>query len=279
MRTLLSKATKKQVDALLNGMPHAIGITGPEGSGKAYLAQHIKSNIIEDNDESNLLIVRPNDKRKVTIEQARELPKFLQLKTAGAKSKRVIIVEDADTMTTEAQNAILKTIEESPLNTTIIMTFPNSSLVLPTIISRLSIIKVASPALSESINFFRSKYTEDQISKVYSISGGRTGLMTALLENSNHELIDAIQTSKQLLSRSSFDRVKMIEQLSKTDIARVLDALSIVSKAAFSSAVKSDQEQKVVRLAKVRESVSDSIQKSRFLPNNKLLLTDLMLRI
>lgn len=279
MKILLSRANEIQISGLVKKMPNAIGICGPQGSGKVFLAHYLKDKFAAECNDENVLIVRPNDKRRITIEQARQLQKFLQLKPADSKTKRVIILEDADLMTPEAQNAILKTIEESPLDTAIILTISYLSSVLPTIISRLFIINVSTPTFSMTKDFFFKYYSIEQITKAYAISDGRVGLMTTLLKHDDHELLDRISHSKKLLSSTSFERICMVESLSKTDVDNILDALLIVSKAAFKSAVRNDQYEKINKLLEVRENIFESIQKTRSTPNNKLLLTNLMLRI
>ncbi|MCA9342495.1 AAA family ATPase [Candidatus Saccharibacteria bacterium] len=279
MKVLLSKTSEAQILSVLNRKPHAIGIYGPEGSGKAYLAQYLKDKITNQVKNENILVVRPNDKGKITVEQARQLPKFIQLKTADSKSERIIIIEDADKMTVEAQNAILKNIEELPNNTTIILTFPNLASILPTISSRLNFIKITPPTINTTIDFFNNQYSDEQIIKAYKISNYRIGLMTALLKQEQHDVIKNISLSKQILSSSSFDRICMIESLSKSEVALLLDSLLIVSKAAFVSAINNGQSKKVTKLAEVRKAVFKSMQKLQTTPNYRLLLTDLMLRI
>lgn len=52
--------------------------------------------------------------------------------------KKVFVIYQANLLTTDAQNAMLKTLEEPPLNTIIFLTAENSETLLPTILSRCS---------------------------------------------------------------------------------------------------------------------------------------------
>ncbi len=78
--------------------------------------------------------------RQIKIEQIRNLRKDACLKPIEAR-KKVYIIYDADSMTEQASNCLLKTIEEPPKNVIIILIGSNLSSILPTIVSRCQIIK------------------------------------------------------------------------------------------------------------------------------------------
>jgi len=82
----------------------------------------------------------------IGIEQVRELERKLALKPYQAVLK-VIIINEAEKLTLPAQNALLKTLEEPPEDSLIILTAPQKNSLLTTIISRCQIIK-----LKEEIN-------------------------------------------------------------------------------------------------------------------------------
>ena len=79
------------------------------------------------------------DGEKLGIEQARKIKNHFVYKPNKAKGK-VVVVETADNMTVDAQNALLKTIEELPENGLIILGASTDANFLPTIISRSQII-------------------------------------------------------------------------------------------------------------------------------------------
>jgi len=80
-------------------------------------------------------------KTSIGIEEIRNLERFLQLKPYREKRKTVFIAE-AQKLTEEAQNSLLKTLEEPPANSIIILGVPNLGLLLPTVISRCEIIEL-----------------------------------------------------------------------------------------------------------------------------------------
>ncbi|MBN1151178.1 hypothetical protein JXA84_08185 [candidate division WOR-3 bacterium] len=71
----------------------------------------------------------------IKIDQIRSVQKKLQFRPFSAK-KRFVIVVDSHRMRTEAANAFLKTLEEPPIDTCIIMTTSHLSTLLPTVVSR-----------------------------------------------------------------------------------------------------------------------------------------------
>jgi DNA polymerase-3 subunit delta' len=80
--------------------------------------------------------VRPESKsRIVTVDQMRELMKAIQLKPNEAKSKVAVIVA-ADRLRVEAANAFLKTLEEPPPRSVLILLSTDSQRILETILSR-----------------------------------------------------------------------------------------------------------------------------------------------
>lgn len=80
------------------------------------------------------IIDLPTPKSKHFIKDIREINHKLSLKSG--EKPRGVIIQDAHLLTTEAANSFLKTLEEPPGNTIIILTAPNGDLVLPTIASR-----------------------------------------------------------------------------------------------------------------------------------------------
>ena len=89
------------------------------------------------------------------IEDVRNIQKAILLKPFRGKTKAVVI-DAYENITQEAQNALLKILEEPPANTIIIITTTEKELILPTIISRCKII---------FLQEIETKLTEDDILK------------------------------------------------------------------------------------------------------------------
>lgn len=95
---------------------------------------------------------------KLGIAEAKKIKGFFSLKPYSAKG-RVVVIEDASALTTEAQNALLKTLEEPPEEAILILGANSNANFLPTILSRCQIIHL--DATSDDTLVYHSKYAED----------------------------------------------------------------------------------------------------------------------
>jgi DNA polymerase III delta prime subunit len=82
----------------------------------------------------------------IGIDQIKQLQKTLYLKPMNG-TKKAIIISDAHLLTTEAQNALLKVLEEPPEHTLFLLLAENKETLLPTILSRCLIIEINVPGV------------------------------------------------------------------------------------------------------------------------------------
>jgi DNA polymerase III subunit delta' len=99
------------------------------------------SNLLKENNVDPLDINLQIFEKAMGIEDVRDIQKAIILKPFKGKTKAVIL-EIYENITTEAQNALLKILEEPPANTIIIISASKKELLLPTIISRCKIISI-----------------------------------------------------------------------------------------------------------------------------------------
>ncbi|HEU4985335.1 MAG TPA: AAA family ATPase, partial [Nitrososphaera sp.] len=171
---ILHEATRAQLEHFAARPTHALLLTGSAGIGKTAIAEALASSILDVRLDSHPyhMTVRP-DGASISIDAIRELQKFLLLKTVGDKPfRRTIIIEYAHAMTTEAQNAFLKLLEEPPADTLLILTANSPRALLPTILSRAQTIAVNAPAESQLQAMLDTSQKDDQIRKqAYFLSG------------------------------------------------------------------------------------------------------------
>jgi len=141
-------------------IPNALMFSGIKGVGKFSLAKEFakacscsesKSAIsgkrlnciqIEQEIHPDLFIIRPSGKAdEITIDMIRELQHFLNL-SPQTVARKFFIIDDADRMNIEASNAFLKSLEEPPLDSVIILVSSNLDSMLPTIKSRTQEVKL-----------------------------------------------------------------------------------------------------------------------------------------
>ncbi len=108
---------------------------------KKLLASHIGSGNVNHPD-----VLYFEQDSKLGIAEARKIIDHFSLKPYSAKG-RIVIIEEAGNLTPEAQNALLKTLEELPREAVFIMCSNSDTRLLPTILSRCQIIKVKSEKL------------------------------------------------------------------------------------------------------------------------------------
>lgn len=127
---LLKRAVKN------NRIPQAMIFSGPKGTGKRETAfQFVR--LLQG--ESDLISIEPQEKQ-IQIDQIRDLQRALSFKPRFGDFKPVII-DDAHTLNTLAQNCFLKTLEEPPGKALFILLTPYPEMLLPTIRSRCAFLK------------------------------------------------------------------------------------------------------------------------------------------
>ncbi len=143
-------------------MPHAFLFVGPEGVGKrrfaltlaqALLCERNPSTqlepcgvcpsclqVIEGSHPDVLQVEKPEDRQELPIRSIRDLCQDLGLKPMRG-IRRIAIVDDADDLSDEAANAFLKTLEEPPPGSILILIGSAAELQLETILSRCRLLR------------------------------------------------------------------------------------------------------------------------------------------
>ncbi|MEY4306659.1 MAG: hypothetical protein RJA95_27 [Verrucomicrobiota bacterium] len=135
-------------------MPHAVLITGADGAVLARVAEQLAAMHLGEADplaHADCRVLRPAKKsRRIGIESTLEVVGALRL--TSVSPRRVVIVNEPDRFQPDSANAFLKTLEEPPPGTLIILQTSHYYRVLPTILSRCLRFHVAgeAPALADA---------------------------------------------------------------------------------------------------------------------------------
>ena len=128
----------------------------------------------DSNNHPDFLCIEP-DGNSIKIGQIRELQKRIQEKPI-ISSKKVYIIDNADLMTKEAQNCLLKTLEEPPEFAIIILIGSNENAFLTTIKSRCTILHFKSIRDEDVKKYLEQNYRIETVSKnILEIAQGSIG--------------------------------------------------------------------------------------------------------
>lgn len=213
-----------------NTVLHSYLFVGEEGIGKSLFAKEFAKSIlclgkekpceackscieIEENNQPDYIEIVP-DGNSIKIEQIRNM----QLKVAEkpiVSTKKVYVIQEADTMTQEAQNALLKTLEEPPEYITIILIASNENSILNTIKSRCTKI-VFEPLSNEELKKYAQEYWKDATipEEVFASS---MGSIARLRNNIEHQELytNVYQCINQIENKSLLDFLKQAESIAK----------------------------------------------------------------
>src|SRR5437016_1344874 len=140
-----------------NRLAHAYLISGPPGSGKQQLAADLASLVngtpvgdVFSAKAREIFVARPESKsRRIVIEQIRRLEHALQMRASNSRRK-VAIISDADRLQPQAANAFLKTLEEPPKDSLLLLLSALPEALPETILSRCISIPLASDGEPQS---------------------------------------------------------------------------------------------------------------------------------
>lgn len=135
--------------SLLSGkLAQTYVFAGPRDLGKSSLALAFARNLwrqdrgveVSQDDFTSLnsdlyILDKEPEKKQISVEQARDFIKRLSL-SSFSNSYKIGIIKEATTLSIEAQNALLKTLEEPKDKVIIILLIEDTSVLMPTILSR-----------------------------------------------------------------------------------------------------------------------------------------------
>jgi len=226
---------------------HAYLFTGPANVGKAHLAVEFASALnctgdgppcgscracVKTARRTHPDVIRTEpDGDRIKIDQVRGLQYDLALSPHEGQW-RVCIISDFQTATVEAENALLKTLEEPPSRAVMILTATDASLLLPTIVSRCQVLPLRLVPTEQIVNVLVERFggPEDRARLVARLSAGRVGWALEAMKDDSllEQRRQRIEELWELVQQGQAARILAAERLSKlanvNDIVRLWQA-------------------------------------------------------
>jgi DNA polymerase-3 subunit delta' len=199
---------------------HAYLFSGQEMIGKRSFALELAGKILNAPAGSvspNRFILDPQDSesgKTIGIEGVRNIKNFLGLSAFGG-GKKIAVINDAHLMTHEAQNALLKILEEPSPSSMIILISANPAELLPTVVSRCQEIRFPTPKPEIVIKFLSdAKISANQADFLVRLTNGRIGFIKSILEEKNSgEVKMAIEEFTGLMTSDINSRLMTAQKL------------------------------------------------------------------
>ncbi|MBQ4529265.1 MAG: AAA family ATPase [Lachnospiraceae bacterium] len=235
----------------LDKVSHAYIINGEKGTGKMLIADAFAMTLQCEKQERipclkcrsckqalssnqpDIIHVTHEKPGSISVEEIRtQLNSDIMVKPYSSPRK-VYIIDEADKLTVQAQNALLKTIEEPPAYAVIVMLTSNADALLPTILSRcvqLNIKPVADKVLKRYL-MERLRVPDYKADLSIAFARGNVGKAVALASSENFDLIkkDALDMLRYLEDMEIHEVVEWVKKIAdyKLEINDFLDILIV----------------------------------------------------
>ena len=221
-------------------LSHGYIFFGPAMVGKRTAAREFATFLEKGKFESNesgenvilsdMMLIEPGENGSIGIDAVREIRNFLWQKP-NASSRRTLIINDAELLTTEAQNALLKITEEPPASSLLILVTSDAEAILPTITSRLPKIYFGTMPEKEIEKWLASLAAETKTKKANSPEVakkyfGKPGLAWRLLHDKDFQ--KQLELAEKLLKTPAATRRDLIKKIIEPDefsFRKFLDAV------------------------------------------------------
>ena len=224
---------------------HAYIFSGEKGSGKMMLAEafaamlqcdsptaedacgqcHSCKQSLSRNNPDIIYVKREDGKSSLSVDVVRErIINDVDIKPYQANKYKIYIVDEAEKMNPQAQNAILKTIEEPPEYAIIILLTTNHNAFLQTILSRCVLIQMKTVSARDIQHILQNKYetVDYQAKMVANFAQGNVGKAIALATDTSFaevrtKVVTICKRASKMDEQQIADEVKYINDANNSD--------------------------------------------------------------
>ena len=221
-------------------LPHAVVIDGPDGVGKQVLAKYLAKAAVCENADApcgnckgcrlaeagshpDITVISPEQNKKtISVAQIREMRNEAYIK-AHMASRRVFIINRADQISEQSQNALLKVLEEPPAEVMFILITRARAALLTTVLSRCVVLTLSAPERSEAAEYIISKTakSKNEVCEALERANGNIGLALDIISQTQKS--SAYNTASSFLNLfledNQFEMLKLLNPLEKDRVA------------------------------------------------------------
>ena len=227
-----------------NHMPHALLLAGPEYCGKLDFAKSLaKSLLCESRDSTTQLacnqckscslyeagshpdftsVQLAEKKSQIVVDQIRQLNGFVYL-SRSYEGSRVVIISPVERLNINAANSLLKTLEEPPEKTVLILVSSNPSELIPTIRSRCQVLHLPQPSTEQANQWLTEQTLENPAEELLTAAAGKPMLAKQLDEGERLATRKQLATDILKLLRGNLSLVSVAKKWEKSPKLELLD--------------------------------------------------------
>jgi len=259
--------------------PHALIFEGAPGSGKKTAARYAASMLLC-RDDSNApcggcpsckkslqnhpdfsTLLPENKSKTISVDKVREIRLSAYI-TPHESSRKVYFIPEAQRLRTEAQNALLKLIEEPPEAAYFIMTVPSRSNLLETVISRSAVISMRELTAEERLSAAKYQLPNGDTNQLKQLAFGCRTVGEVLISASDPAAaqlaVDAAQLLAEITAGERYNALTLLYRYEK-DRESYLDLLSAMRMSVISELCSSDSGCYTLRSNKIIDIIDKTV--------------------
>lgn len=275
MKLPINPNSQKIIQSICSKLPHALLLEGNRGLGLVEIAKQIaeyqnaKAEIILPEKDEKIDL----DKGSISVETIRNIYTNVRAKSS---QKRVIVIDYAEKMTVQSQNAFLKLLEEPNNNIHFILLTDSVQRLLPTILSRTENVKIKNITNQQSNELLDSINVTDQTKRaqLLFIASGLPAELIRLNEDQAYfeKRSSMMRDARTLIQNNTYEKLQIVQKY-KDNRTDTLVLLSDMANMVKNNIIKSPQD----KLLKLSESIIKTYKNIESNGNIRLCLAQMIL--
>lgn len=244
------------LDAYIAQPKHAVLLTGESGVGLKTIARALAAEVVSH--PTDIREVVPEEKQAITIEQIRAL----YVATRDRRmSRQVVLIDNADLLSFDAQNAYLKLLEEPNDNVYFILTTHAPEMLLPTITSRTQRVEIRTVSGKESAELLEKLGVRDAVKQqqMLFLAAGLPAELTRLAVDEAYfaEQTAVVKAARELLQADLHARLALVARY--TDRMQALRLVAVLGSLVAFMLTRSPEESRLLTAAQLIEQTAERL--------------------